>query len=323
MRMIYTPLKMRPCYKEYPWGGTRLRTEFGKRDAPLVTAESWELSAHPDGITSIASQPFIGQSLLDLERQNRLAFWGSNCADEKFPLLVKLIDARDNLSVQVHPSDRTAIPELGEEGKTELWYIVDCKPRSYIYLGFARKLSKEQFLKRAKEGSICDLLNRVPVSPGDVFYIISGTIHAIGAGIVIAEIQRNSNTTFRIFDYHRKGNDGKERTLHLERAAAVLNYEPLLPESCRANNQIIFPEFQLSEMFSCRWFRSYCVDVRQEVRLHCDGFSFQHLLCVDGNGEILTEHGAWPIRKGDSWFLPAAMGIFCLRGRCRCLLSRI
>ena len=319
---MYTPLKMRPCYKDYLWGGTRLKTEFGKRDAPTVTAESWELSAHPDGLSSVEDGPLAGKTLLDLAALNRTGFWGTDCESGEFPMLIKLIDAQKDLSVQVHPSDKTAIAAFGERGKTELWYVMDCKPQSFLYLGFSRRISREEFLSRARDGSICDALNRVPVSRGDVFYILPGTVHAIGAGILVAEIQRNSNTTFRIYDYNRRGADGKERPLHLERAAQALNYEPLFPETCRANNRVFFPEFRLSEMYSCQWFRSYCVDVYREVELYCDGRSFQHLLCTEGAGEILTERGEWPFQRGDSWFLPAALGLYKVRGQCRFLLSR-
>ena len=320
---MYMPLKMCPCYKDYLWGGTRLKTEFGKLNAPDITAESWELSAHPDGISSVESGPLAGKTLLDLAALDRRGYWGRDCQDGEFPLLVKLIDARETLSVQVHPSDRTAVAALGERGKTELWYIMDCKPHSFIYLGFSRRISREQFLSRAKNGSICEVINRVPVSRGDVFYILPGTIHAIGGGILIAEIQRNSNTTFRIYDYRRRGPDGKERPLHLERAAETLNYEPVVPETCRANNRVFFPEFRLSEMYSCPWFRSYCVDVYQEMELCCDGRSFQHMLCTEGAGEILTARGKWTFSRGDSWFFPAALGVYKIRGRCRFLLTRV
>ena len=315
--MNYTPLRMRPCCKDYLWGGGRLKREFHKADAPEVTAESWELSCHPDGLSLTED----GRSIAQLGEMDHDGFWGKACPTEKFPLLVKLVDAQKKLSVQVHPSDETALP--GEQGKAEMWYIVDCVPQAFLYLGFSQEISQEEFLRRAEDGTICRVLNRVPVAKGDVFYILPGTIHAVGAGILIAEIQQNSNTTFRVYDYRRKDAAGKLRPLHLERAAQVLSYEPIIPEECRANGGVSFPAFSMVEMFSCNYFRAYRLDVRTAVELRCDGQSFQHLLCVEGEGSIAAGGREYPFRKGDSYFLPAALGEYRLSGTCRVLLSRV
>lgn len=314
---MLTPLKMRPCYKDYLWGGGRLKREFHKTDAPEITAESWELSCHPDGLSLTED----GQSIARLGEKDHNSFWGKACLTEEFPVLVKLIDARRDLSVQVHPSNETALP--GEHGKAEMWYIVDCTPQAFLYLGFSQRISREEFVRRSKDGTICQVLNRVPVSKGDVFYILPGTIHAIGAGILIAEIQQNSNTTFRVYDYQRRDEAGNLRPLHLERAAEVLAYEPIVPEECRANSGVSFPAFSMREMFSCRYFRAYRLDVRTSVNLRCDGQSFQHLLCVEGDGSITAGGRKYPFRKGDSYFLPAALGGYCIKGACRMLLSRL
>ena len=319
--MKYIPLKMKSCYKEYLWGGTRLKTEYGKLDAPDVTAESWELASHPDGMSLVAEGPFCGETIDGLGRMDRDGFWGSACRGERFPLLVKLIDAGQMLSIQVHPSDDTA--EAGEQGKAEMWYIVDCEPQAFLYYGFSQKIDEEELLRRAKDGTICDVLNKVPVSKGDVFYILPGTIHAIGAGIVIAEIQQNSNTTFRVYDYQRRGADGKLRPLHLERAAKVMDYTPVLPEECKANSGMSFPEFTMAEMFSCKYFRAYRIDVHTCARLACDGRSFQHLQCVDGNGVIRCGGAEYPFERGESFLMPAALGEYVIDGKCRVLLSRV
>ena len=317
------PIRVIPCYKDYLWGGVRLKEGFGKTDAPDVTAESWELSGHPDGQCRVRDGIHAGKTIMDLGRLDHDGFWGRDCPAAEFPLLVKLIDARRDLSVQVHPSNRTALAELGEQGKAEMWYIVDCEPQSFIYYGFSQKVTKTEFLDRARDGSICQILNRVPVSKGDVFYILPGTIHAIGAGIVIAEIQQNSNTTFRVYDYQRRGADGALRPLHLERAAAVVNCEPVIPQECRANSGVSFPSFTMAEMFSCRYFRAYRLDVRETTRLRCNGDSFQHVLCVEGNGAIRSESGTYPFTRGDSFFMPADLGEYEIQGRCRVLLSRV
>ncbi len=321
--MIYTPLKMRPCFKDYLWGGTRLRNEFGKNNAPKKIAESWELACLPDGASTVESGRYRGLDIAALACEDRSAFWGSDCQGEQFPLLVKLIDANQCLSIQVHPSDITALPEQGETGKAEMWYIVDCEPQAYLYLGFSQKISPDEFLQRARDGTICDVLNRVPVSRGDVFYILPGTIHAIGAGILIAEIQQSSNTTFRIYDYQRRDHFGHLRPLHLERAAQVLSYTPIVPKECKANNAVYFPEFQMHEMFSCRHFRAYRLDVQNSVTMNCDGRSFQHVLCVEGSGNIYAKGEEHALSRGDSYFLPAALGEYQIRGTCRVLLSRV
>lgn len=318
--MSYTPLKLQPCYKEYLWGGARLKREFNKAEAPETTAESWELSCHPDGVSTVMGGPYDGMSVAQLGVRDHDGFWGRACGVE-FPVLVKLIDAQKDLSIQVHPSDEAALP--GERGKAEMWYVVDCGPKAFLYFGFSQQISREELLRRAEEGTICQVLNRVPVSKGDVFYILPGTIHAIGAGILIAEIQQNSNTTFRVYDYRRKDADGNMRPVHLERAAEVLNYEPIVPAECRSNSGAYFPGFSLREMFSCRYFRACRLDVYTGVDLRCDGQSFQHLLCVEGGGLITAGGKKYPVRKGDSYFLPAALGEYRLSGACRVLLSRL
>lgn len=321
--MGYQPLKMRPNYKDYLWGGDRLKTEFGKKDAPKIVAESWELSDHTDGISVIAEGNYAGLSLHQLGELDRDAFWGKNCRDNHFPILVKLIDAANNVSIQVHPSDETACKENGEQGKAEMWYIVDAKPQASIYYGFSKKIDKEEFLQRSKDGSIFEVLNRVPVYAGDVFFILPGTIHAIGAGIVVAEIQQNSNTTFRIYDYMRKDDSGKSRALNLQRAAEVIDYSPIVPSECHANSSLTMPEYTLSELFSCNYFTVYSIDVRKKVELCCDGQSFHSLLCVDGSGEIVHQNHRYPVHCGESFFLPAKLGNYHIEGSCRVLLSRV
>lgn len=193
---------------------------------------------------------------------DRDGFWGTSCKDIEFPILVKLIDAKNDLSIQVHSSDDTADLSLGEQGKAEMWYIVESEPQAFLYLSFSEETDEETLRKRAQHGTICDILNRVPVSAGDVFYILPGTIHEIGKGTVIAEIQQNSNTIFRVYDYNRKGVDGNFRPLHLDRAAEVTSYEPIFPEECKANSSVQMSEFTMSEIFSCKYFRAYSFDIR-------------------------------------------------------------
>lgn len=321
--MGLTPMKLLPCYKDYLWGGTKLKEHFHKLGGPEIIAESWELACHPDGNSVIEQGMYAGWTLAEALETNRKAMLGSNCEGEHFPILVKLIDARKELSIQVHPSDQTAIVQAGEHGKAEMWYIVDCEPQSSLYYGFSERITQEELVRRAQDGTICDVLNRVPVAKGAVFYILPGMIHAIGAGIVIAEIQQNSNTTFRVFDYNRCDAAGNKRTLHLERACSVLDYEPVLPEECRVNSGASFPEYTMKLMFACRYFKAYCLNIFTQARLCCDGTSFQHLLCVEGGGEIRTAGKTYALNRGDSYFLPAQMGEYEISGECCVLLSRV
>ncbi len=281
------------------------------------------MANHRDGNSLVAESPLAGKSLSDLAELDRDGFWGTECPEGKFSVLVKLIDAAKDLSIQVHPSDRTARTELGEEGKAEMWYIVDCEPKACLYLGFSQRIERDEFLQRAADGTICEVLNRVPVRQGDVFYILPGTVHAIGSGILIAEVQQNSNTTFRVYDYQRTGADGKARPLHIERAAEVVSFDPIVPEECRAASCAAFSGFTMTELFTCRYFRSYRVDVRERAVLRCGGDSFQHLLCVTGEGRIVHGGAAYPMRRGESYFLPAALGEYEVAGACRVLLTRL
>lgn len=314
----YRPIRMHPCYKECLWGGKKLKSEFGKTDAPDSIAESWELADLPSGY-SVTEDGF---SVSQLAEENRIRMWGTKLKEKEFPILVKLIDAEKELSVQVHPSDDTAIAALGEHGKAEMWYIVDCNPHAFLYYGFSKKIDREEFIRRAKDGTICDVLNKVYVHKGDVFYILPGTIHSIGEGILIAEIQQSSNTTFRVYDFGRRDANGNLRELHLERAAEVVDFTPVLPEQCRSNNRFQTEAFSISEMFACRYFAAYCIDIKSEIPMICDGTSFHHLLCVEGSGRIVLENECYPISRGEGYFLPANMGAYKIQGACRLLLSK-
>ena len=270
------------------------------------------------------SGPLAGMTPDRLAALDRDAFWGTRCAGMRdFPLLVKLIDARRDLSIQVHPSDETALRDRGEAGKAEMWYIVDCDEGAAIYCGFAERVAPEELRRRAEDGTICQVLNRVPVKKGDTFFILPGTIHAICAGILIAEIQQNSNTTVRVYDYQRRGADGQLRPLHLERAAAVLDYAPLAARACAPRAVTEHEGYTAAELFACRCFSVTRLDIRTRAALICGGDSFRHLLCVEGEGAVVHGGVRYPLRQGDSYFLPAALGECAVEGACRVLLSRV
>ena len=317
------PILLKPCYRDYLWGGIRLRKEFGKSDGPNPTAESWELVCRPDAHSVAQNGPLRESTLEDLRRVDADTFWGSDCRKDLFPILVKLIDAKRDLSIQVHPSEHTALPEFGEQGKAEMWYVVDCLPHSYIYYGFSEHIDENEMIRRVNDGSICDVLNRVYVERGDVFYILPGMIHAIGSGIVMAEIQQNSDTTFRIYDYLRMNADGEMRPLHLQRAKTVIDYTPVIPTECKVNSTAVFDGYTMKEMFSCRYFRAYRFEIRSSASLTSDGKSFQHLLFVEGSGIVRYAGGEVPFHKGDSFFIPAALGAYTVEGVSKMLLSHV
>ena len=302
----YEPLRLKPCLRSYLWGGTRLREEYHKTGEGVI-AESWELSVRADGQTYVDSGEHCGESLSDVLRADPAGMAGTRCGIAPFPLLIKLIDAQKDLSVQVHPSDVTACREKGEQGKTEMWYVVDCKPESTLFLGFSRAVTPDELRRRAKDGTICEVLNRVAVHPGDVFFVRPGTVHAIGAGILVAEIQQNSDTTFRGYDYNR-------------RAAEVMNYAPM---HRAADTLPPCPPDSVQEVLTCEYFRVRRAEVKTRISLATDGESFTHLMCVRGEGNIVCGGKVYPFRQGDSYFLPAALGEYAVEGGGSLVLSGV
>ena len=315
----YEPLRLKPCLRSYLWGGTRLREEYHKTGAGII-AESWELSVRSDGPTLIGSGAHCGESLADILCADPVGMAGTRCGVAPFPLLIKLIDAQKDLSVQVHPSDASACREKGEQGKTEMWYVVDCEPESTLFLGFSRAVTPDELRQRAQDGTICEVLNRVAVHPGDVFFVRPGTVHAIGAGILVAEIQQNSDTTFRVYDYNRLGADGKPRQLHLERAIEVMN---CAPAQGAADTLLPCPPDGVQEVLTCEYFRVRRAEVKRRIDLSTEGGSFTHLMCVRGGGDILCGGRNYPFRQGDSYFLPAALGEYAVEGDGSLLLSGV
>ena len=315
----YEPLRLKPCLRSYLWGGTRLREEYHKTGAGII-AESWELSVRSDGPTLIGSGAHCGESLADILCADPVGMAGTRCGIAPFPLVIKLIDAQKDLSVQVHPSDASACREKGEQGKTEMWYVVDCEPESTLFLGFSRAVTPDELRQRAQDGTICEVLNRVAVHPGDVFFVRPGTVHAIGAGILVAEIQQNSDTTFRVYDYNRLGADGKPRQLHLERAIEVMN---CAPAQGAADTLLPCPPDGVQEVLTCEYFRVRRAEVKRRIDLSTEGGSFTHLMCVRGGGDILCGGKVYPFRQGDYYFLPAALGEYAVDGDGSFVLSGV
>lgn len=309
--------KLTAPLKDYIWGGTKLKTDFNKQTTLGKVAESWELSCHKDGQSVISTGEFKGKTLSQYLSENPSALGKSCDKFDNFPILIKLIDACDNLSVQVHPNNEYALRVEGEYGKTEMWYIVDCDEGASLLYGFTKEITKEEFKERIENNTLLDVCNKVNVKKGDVFFIEAGTLHAIGAGILIAEIQQNSNTTYRIYDYGRVGADGKPRELHVEKAIEVTDRfvtpihgsEPL--ESKDGYTQKL--------LSSCEYFTVYAVDVECCACFNADELSFHSLLCLEGELTI----NDMTLTKGESLFIPAGFGEYTLKGKAKIIKTTI
>lgn len=310
--------KLKPAFKDYIWGGTRLRDEYGKDCDYDKVAESWELSCHKDGASVVDGGDFDGLTLAQYIEKEGRSVLGSNCERfENFPILIKLIDAKDNLSVQVHPDNEYAMRVEGEYGKTEMWYVVDCDEGATLLYGFKKEISKDEFSQRIADNTLLEVTNAVPVKKGDVFFIRSGTLHAIGKGILIAEIQQNSNTTYRIYDYGRVGKDGKSRELHVEKAKDVT---VLGPAKAYPETPVEQYDGYTSKLLSkCEYFTTYRVDVESKAELEADSSSFNSILVLEGEPTV----GGIKTKKGDSVFISAGEGKYAVEGRCRFVLTKI
>ncbi|MBR4889288.1 MAG: class I mannose-6-phosphate isomerase [Clostridia bacterium] len=314
--------KLSPAFKDYLWGGTKLKTEFGKQSDLNIVAESWELSTHPAGESRICGGEFDGMTLNEYLQQAGPAALGKNAAAfAQFPVLIKFIDAASPLSIQVHPSDEYALEVEHEYGKTEMWYVLDCEEGASLYFGVEKELAPEEFAARIENNTLTDVLRKVPVHPGDVFFIEAGTIHAIGAGILICEIQQNSNTTYRVYDYGRVGADGKPRELHVEKAKAVSRLTPNEP-GAGAGKITAVPGGTVQPLAACKYFTTRRLEVTGEMTLDVDNSSFVSLVATEGTGEVRGENTV-PFVRGDSLFVPAGSGSVTVTGPCTLVETRI
>lgn len=321
--MLY-PMKLEAPLKDYLWGGTRLKDEYGKKTNLDKVAESWELACHKDGKSKIVNGEAAGLFLEDWLAGQDKSVLGTNAASfPYFPLLIKLIDAKGDLSVQVHPDNDYAMRVEGEYGKTEMWYIVDCEPGTSLLYGFKEKISKEEFERRIADNTLLEVCNRVPVKKGDVFFIDSGTLHAIGKGILICEIQQNSNTTYRIYDYGRVGKDGKPRELHVKKAIDVTKLEPPTKPTTALAKIDIIPGLDMKLLAECEYFTAYHATLKGEASLKAGSESFQTFTVLSGSLKLTSGDTVLDFYKGESVFIPAGLGIYTLTGDATFILSKM
>ena len=295
--MIYKLIA--PC-KAYLWGGTKLKEKYGKQSDADVCAESWELSFHKDGLTTLEN----GKTLAETLTKEDLGELVQNFAF--FPTLNKFIDAKDNLSVQVHPSDEYALKYENSLGKTEMWYVVEADEGAGLYLGFNRDVTKAEFENAIAENRLTELLNFYPVKAGDCYFIPAGTIHAIGKGCLIYEIQQNSNITYRVYDYGRTDKNGNTREWHVDKALQVTCLQKFVPQT-----------FENGLLGKSAYFTVDAVNGAGEFTT--DGSSFVCLTCVQGKGDV----DGVQLRTGDSVFITATHGRYATNGEMQCIRTQI
>ena len=296
---------LKPACKDYLWGGHKLVDEYNVEYDGEICAEAWVMSCHKDGDSIITNGIEKGQTLSALVAKKGKEILGKNCEKYKdFPILIKFIDAKKPLSIQVHPDDEYALSHENQYGKTEMWYVLEAEEGAYLYQGFEKEISKEEFERRIKENTLTDVLHKEYVKRGDVIFITPGTLHSIGAGLLIAEIQQSSNVTYRIYDFGRVGADGKPRQLHIQQSLDVTKIEK--PVKYKPLDE---------HMVNCDFF---CVDrIKVEDKAYediADDSSFVSLLVIGGEGRISAEGETLEVKKGDSVFITAGAGKFCVEG---------
>ncbi|MBR1591949.1 MAG: class I mannose-6-phosphate isomerase [Ruminococcus sp.] len=294
--------KLKPVGKDYIWGGCRLKNEYGKNIPLSPLAETWECSVHPDGESTADEGEFSGKTLKNILSLHP-EYCGTNNKDG-MPLLIKLIDAADNLSVQVHPDDEYAMLHENQNGKTEMWYVLDADENSCLIYGFDKNYTKSEIEKSLISGDIIEKLKKIPVRKGDVFFIPAGTVHAIGKGVLVAEIQQSSNLTYRIYDYNRTDKDGNPRPLHIEKALDVMNLMPA-PGYIPYGDKLNTTGYSLQTLCECAYFTVKKLDLKNSFTLISDIKSFKIILCTDGGGTISENDNIINFKKGDCIFAAA------------------
>jgi mannose-6-phosphate isomerase len=318
------PFLLTPAFKEKIWGGSTLSDDFSKQTDFENLGETWECSTHNSGASIVIGGEHDGKTLCDVLNSHP-EYLGLN-SNGKLPIMVKLIDAKDDLSVQVHPGDKYAMQfENGSMGKTEMWYVLDAKPDAELVYGFSQKISKSRLIKSIENGTVSKYMNRVKVHKNDVFFIEAGTVHAIGKGIVVAEIQENSDLTYRLYDYDRKDKNGNKRELHIDKALDVINFNP-----CAEPRQPLrVLKYQKGSAYEflcrCKYFQVERLlinteKIKQMSDFKTNEYSFQVLLCTDGCGVLFEKNGQFiNFFKGDCIFVPANSVDLKLHGKAELL----
>lgn len=324
--MLY-PLKFEPVYKNYIWGGSNF-VKYGRELPDGITAESWDLSCHPDGLSIVSNGELKGLSLPELLKVYKTKLLGINFPESfitNFPLLVKLIDANQKLSIQVHPDDEYAVVyEDGGLGKNEMWYVLSAKPGAKLVYGLNKGVTKETLANAINNGTVEDCLRYLEVVSGDIVNIPSGVVHAIGEGIMIAEIQQNSNTTYRVYDYDRVDANGNKRPLHVKQALDVINFSASGTKSKSTGLKVVVNHhFYKTYAVANRFFAAEIYAASGKVIEQTDGTKFLIYIFTEGEAEIIYEDGVTLVKAGETVLIPAYLGSYILSGNFKALKAYI
>ncbi|MDO5381262.1 MAG: sugar phosphate nucleotidyltransferase [Eubacteriales bacterium] len=319
-------VKLDPAFKDNLWGGTKIRDVYGKKCDFDVIGESWELSAHPDGQSRIAAGNYKGMLFNDYLTIIGKGSLGWKCqALDRFPILIKFIDAKQALSIQIHPDDEYALENENEFGKNEMWYVLDAEPGAFLYCGLSRDASKEEIEQRIENNTITEILNKIEVKRGDVVMVKAGTIHAIGAGIFICEIQQNSNCTYRMYDYDRRDKFGNPRELHVGKSLDVVVPTKYVKDS---KSEVVISHnehFTAKRLVQCKYFEVVKYDIEDEAKIPVDESSFVSVVFFDGTGTIFTDdyEDEMEFKGGESFFISAGKRNVIIKGKTTCVVTHV
>lgn len=309
------PMFLKPVFQEKIWGGSRLRSVFGFDIPNDKIGEDWAISAHPHGVSVVENGEYQGQKLDELWQNHKELF--GNPTEPVFPLLIKILDAEDELSVQVHPDDAYGMKHEGELGKTECWYIIDAEPGAEIIYGHHAK-TREELAEMIQEGRWDDLLKKVPVKKGDFFYVPSGTIHAIGKGIMILETQQSSDTTYRVYDYDRKDANGNTRELHIQQSIDVTTVPAITPQI--QMKEVRKGDSSIVTYLETEFFNVYEWDIKGITSFKKQA-PYTLATVIDGAGELVVNEKIYPLTKGASFILPNDVTEWTVQGELSIIAS--
>jgi len=312
MSKPFYPLEFEPILKERIWGGEKLKTQFNKPIVSKTTGESWELSTVEGDISIVSKGAFKGKlltSLIDFYPHEILGNSVYKRFGKQFPLLFKFLDAKEDLSIQVHPNDELAQERHNSFGKTEMWYVMQAEKEARIIVGFKENSNQEEYLDALENKKLLSILDEVKVEEGDVFFLETGTVHAIGAGLVIAEIQQTSDITYRLYDFDRKDAHGNTRELHVDLALEAINYEKI------ETQKFYFKEPNHSNpVVDCPYFTTNFIPLTEHLKVNNNGKSFKVYMCVEGSFTIELDGTDYSYQKGDTILIPAALLNYVLKG---------
>jgi mannose-6-phosphate isomerase len=313
MSLQLYPLQFEPILKERIWGGEKLKTVLNKPIVSKITGESWELSTVEGDISVVANGALKGKSLMDLINEMPNEILGAAVYSrfgKQFPLLFKYLDAREDLSIQVHPNDKLAKERHNSFGKTEMWYVMQADADSRIIVGFKENSSKEEYLKHLEDKTLVSILDDVKAKAGDVFFLETGTVHAIGAGLVVAEIQQTSDITYRLYDFDRIDAQGNKRELHVDLALDAINYNKVDTQK-KYTSEID----NSNTVVDCPYFTTNFIPLENKIQVSKSGETFTVYMCIEGSFEIEYNGFKHTYIKGDTVLIPAAINAFVLSGK--------